>query len=139
MIIKMLKRCSLIFLKWNALMLRILLHVCVTYEWWTVYIFYLKKSSFIIYSLVLLTSFLSIFNKFEKNRKQLQREDSQMKEEDIKNNNTYLDNKVYKTINGVVVSILNTSIMRILGLSCLLQNLWALIKMYNASPYLSLK
>jgi hypothetical protein len=46
-----------------------------------------------------------------------------MKEEDIKNNNTYLDNKVYKTINGVVVSILNTFIMRILGLSCLLQNL----------------
>jgi len=139
MIIKMLKRCSLIFLKWNALMLRILLHVCVTYEWWTVYIFYLKRSSFIIYSLVLLTSFLSIFNKFERKRKQLQREDSQMKEEDIKNNNTYLDNKVYKTINGVVVSILNTFIMRILGLSCLLQNLWALIKMYNASPYLSLK
>jgi hypothetical protein len=30
-----------------------------------------------------------------------------MKEEDIKNNNTYLDNKVFKTINGVVVSILN--------------------------------
>jgi hypothetical protein len=41
---------------------------------------------------------LSIFNKFERKRKQLQREDSQMKEEDIKNNNTYLDNKVYKTI-----------------------------------------
>jgi hypothetical protein len=66
---------------------------------------------------------LSIFNKFERKRKQLQREDSQMKEEDIKNNNTYLDNKVYKTIKGVVVSILNTFIMRILGLSCLLQNL----------------
>jgi hypothetical protein len=30
-----------------------------------------------------------------------------MKEEDIKNNNTYLDNKIFKTINGVVVSILN--------------------------------
>jgi hypothetical protein len=41
----------------------------------------------------------------EKN--QLQREDTQMKEEDIKNNNTYLDNKVFKAINGVVVSILN--------------------------------
>jgi hypothetical protein len=30
-----------------------------------------------------------------------------MKEEDIKNNNTYLDNKIFKTFNGVVVSILN--------------------------------
>ena len=30
-----------------------------------------------------------------------------MKEEDIKNNNTNLDNKIFKTINGVVVSILN--------------------------------
>jgi hypothetical protein len=30
-----------------------------------------------------------------------------MKEEGIKNNNTYLDSKIFKTINGVVVSILN--------------------------------
>jgi hypothetical protein len=30
-----------------------------------------------------------------------------MKEENIKNNTTYLDSKIYKTINGVVVSILN--------------------------------
>jgi hypothetical protein len=30
-----------------------------------------------------------------------------MKEEAIKYNNTYLDNKVFKTIYGVVVSILN--------------------------------
>jgi hypothetical protein len=30
-----------------------------------------------------------------------------MKEEDIKNNNTYWDCKIFKTINGVVVSILN--------------------------------
>ena len=30
-----------------------------------------------------------------------------MKKEDIKNNNTYLDNEIFKTINGVVVSILN--------------------------------
>jgi hypothetical protein len=29
-----------------------------------------------------------------------------MKEEDIKNDNTHLDNKTLKTINGVVVSIL---------------------------------
>jgi predicted histidine transporter YuiF (NhaC family) len=106
---------------------------------WMMNCLYFLSKEIIIYSLVLLTSFLSIFNKFERKRKRLQREDSQMKEEDIKNKTTYLDNKVYKTINGVVVSILNTFIMRILGLSCLLQNLWALIKMYNASPYLSLK
>jgi hypothetical protein len=56
---------------------------------------------------VLVTSFLSIFNKFGKKKRQLQREDNQMKEEDIKNNNTYLDSKIFKTINGVVVSILN--------------------------------
>jgi hypothetical protein len=30
-----------------------------------------------------------------------------MKKEDIKSNNTYLDNEIFKTINGVVVSILN--------------------------------
>ena len=30
-----------------------------------------------------------------------------MKRKDIKDNNTYLDNKVFTTINGVVVSILN--------------------------------
>jgi hypothetical protein len=56
---------------------------------------------------VLLKSFLSIFSKFGKKKRQLQREDTQMKEEDIKNNNTYLDSKIFKTINGVVVSILN--------------------------------
>ena len=30
-----------------------------------------------------------------------------MKNEPIKSNNTYLDNEIFKTINGVVVSILN--------------------------------
>jgi hypothetical protein len=30
-----------------------------------------------------------------------------MKNEAIKSNNTYLDNEIFKTINGVVVSILN--------------------------------
>jgi hypothetical protein len=59
------------------------------------------------YSLVLLTSLLSIFNKFGRKKRQLQREDTQMKKEDIKSNNTCLDNKIFKTINGVVVSILN--------------------------------
>jgi hypothetical protein len=64
-------------------------------------------SSFIICSPVLLTSFLSIFNKFERKKKQLQREDTHMKEKDIKNNNTHSDSMIFKTINGVVVSILN--------------------------------
>jgi hypothetical protein len=30
-----------------------------------------------------------------------------MKKEDIKSNNTYLDNEIFKNINSVVVSILN--------------------------------
>jgi hypothetical protein len=30
------------------------------------------------------------------------REDTHMKEKDIKSNNTYLDNEIFKTINGVV-------------------------------------
>jgi hypothetical protein len=30
-----------------------------------------------------------------------------MKKKDIKSNNTFLDNEIFKTINGVVVSILN--------------------------------
>jgi hypothetical protein len=30
-----------------------------------------------------------------------------MKKGDIKSNDTYLDNEIFKTINGVVVSILN--------------------------------
>jgi hypothetical protein len=47
-----------------------------------------KKSSFIIYSLVLSTSLLNIFNKFGRKKRQLQREDTQMKKEDIKSNNT---------------------------------------------------
>jgi hypothetical protein len=38
---------------------------------------------------------LSIFNKFGRKKRQLQREDTQMKEEDIKNNNTYLDSKIF--------------------------------------------
>jgi hypothetical protein len=56
---------------------------------------------------VLLTSLLSIFNKFGRKKSQLQREDTQMKKEDIKSNNIYLDNEIFKTISGVVVSILN--------------------------------
>jgi hypothetical protein len=30
-----------------------------------------------------------------------------MKKEEIKSNNTYLDNEIFKTFNGVVVSIIN--------------------------------
>jgi hypothetical protein len=75
---------------------------CLCDLWMMNYVYFLsKKSSFTIYSLVLLTSFLSIFNKFGRKKKQLQREDTHKKEKDIKCNNTYLD------INGVVVSILN--------------------------------
>jgi hypothetical protein len=76
---------------------------------WMIKCFYFlsKEVIFIIYSLELLTSFLSIFKKFERKKKQLQREDTHMKEKDIKNNNIHLDNKILKTINGVVVSNLN--------------------------------
>jgi hypothetical protein len=42
-----------------------------------------------------------------------------MKKEDIKSNNTYLDNEIFKTFNGVVVSILNLFIVRILGINCI--------------------
>jgi hypothetical protein len=70
---------------------------------------------------VLLTSLLSIFNKFEKKKRSTIKEDAQMKNEDIKNNNTYLDNEIFEIINGVVVSILNLFIVRILGIKCLLQ------------------
>jgi hypothetical protein len=91
-----------------ALMLRSLLHVYVTCGWWIVYIKYLRKSFFIIYSLVLLTSLLSIFNKFgKKKRDNCKGRTLKWKRKNIKDNNTYLDNKVFTTINGVVVSTLN--------------------------------
>jgi hypothetical protein len=79
---QMVKKCMFLFSSKCALMLRSLLHVCVTYGWWIVYINYLKKSSFIIYSLALLTSLSSIFNKFGKKKRQLQKEDTQMKKEE---------------------------------------------------------
>ena len=54
-----------------------------TYGWWIKYIGYLKKSSFAIHSLAPLTSLLSIFNEFgRKKKRQLQREDTQMKKEE---------------------------------------------------------
>jgi hypothetical protein len=43
----------------------------------------------------------------EGKRNNYKREDTHMKEKDIKSNNTYLDNEILKTINGVVVSTLN--------------------------------
>jgi hypothetical protein len=64
---------------------------------------------------------LSISNKFGRKKRQLQREDTQMKDEDIKNNNTYWDSKIFKTIFGVVVSILNLFHYEYTRLSCLLQ------------------
>jgi hypothetical protein len=105
-----------------------------------VFISYLKKSSFIIYSLVLLTSFLSIFNKFGRKKKPLRREDTHMKEKDIKNNNTYLDSKIFKTINSVVVSILNLSHCEYTWHKLFIANFISLDQdIYNASPYSSLK
>ena len=62
-----------------------------------------------------------------------------MKKEDIKSNNTYLDNEIFKTFNGVVVSIQKLFIMRILGKNCLLQIFLALIEINSASPYLPFK
>jgi hypothetical protein len=75
---------------------------------------------------VLLTSFLSIFNKFERKEKQLQREDTHMKEKDIKNNNTHSNSKIFKTINGVVVSILNPFIVKNTRLKLFIANFMSL-------------
>jgi hypothetical protein len=49
-----------------------------------------------------------------------------MKKEDIKSNNTYLDNEIFKTINGVVVSILNLFIVRITRHKLFIANLTCL-------------
>jgi hypothetical protein len=49
-----------------------------------------------------------------------------MKKEDIKSNNTYLDNEIFKTFNGVVVIILNLFIMRKLGKKLFIGNLLSL-------------
>jgi hypothetical protein len=59
-----------------------------------------------------------------------------MKEEDIKNNNTYLDNKIFKTVNGVVVSILNLFHCENIRLKLFIVNFISLDQ--DASPYLSL-
>jgi hypothetical protein len=45
-----------------------------------------------------------------------------MKEEDIKNDNTFLDSKIFKTINGVVVSILNPFHWENIGLKLFIPN-----------------
>jgi hypothetical protein len=91
-----------------ALILRILLHVCVTCGWWFVCISYLKKSSFIICSLVLLISRFRVFSiSLKGKRDNYKGRTLKWEKEDIKNNNTYLDRKIFKLINGVVVSILN--------------------------------
>jgi hypothetical protein len=36
-----------------------------------------------------------------------------MKRKDIKSNNTYLDNEIFKTINGVVVSVGTCSLLQV--------------------------
>jgi hypothetical protein len=61
------------------------------------------------------------------------------KRKNIKDNNTYLDNKVFNDQWCGCKHSKSFFIMRLPGLSYLLQNLWALIKMYNASPFMSLK
>jgi hypothetical protein len=90
-----------------ALILRIILHVCVTCGWWFVCISYLKKSSFVIYSLVLLISLFRVFSISLKEKRDNYKGRTLKWKEDVKNNNTYLDSKIFKLINGVVVSILN--------------------------------
>jgi hypothetical protein len=88
----------------------------------------LKKSSSIIYSLVLLIS-LSRVKGGHSNEK-----------EDVKNNKTYLDSKVFELINGVVVSILDLFHFENTKLKLIIANSpYALIKMFNEFPYLSLK
>jgi hypothetical protein len=47
--------------------------------------------------------------------------------------------EIFKTSNGVVVSIQKLFIMRILGKNCFLQIFLALIEINSASPYLPLK
>jgi hypothetical protein len=86
---------------------------------------------------MLLTSFLGIFNKFGRKKRQLQREDTHMKEKEIKNNNTYLDSEIFKTINGVVVSILNLFHCENIRLKLFIVNFISLDQ--DASPYLPLK
>ena len=49
-----------------------------------------------------------------------------MKEKDVNNNNTHLDNKILKTINGVVVSILNPFIVKNTRLKLFIANLMSL-------------
>jgi hypothetical protein len=90
-----------------ALILRILLHACVTYGWWLVCISYLNKSSFIIYSLVLLISLFRVFWISLKGKETIIKGGHSNEKENLKNNNTNLDSKIFKLINGVVVSILN--------------------------------
>jgi hypothetical protein len=87
-----------------------------------------KKSSSIIYSLVLLIS-LSGEKGGHSNEK-----------EDVKNNNTYLDSKIFKLVNGLVVSILDLFHFENTRHKLIIANYpYALIKMFNEFPYLSLK
>jgi hypothetical protein len=49
-----------------------------------------------------------------------------MKEKDVKNNNTHLDNKILKTINGVAVSILYPFIVKNTRLKLFIANFMSL-------------
>jgi hypothetical protein len=84
-------------------------------------------------------SFSGIFSKFEREKRQLKGGHSNEKE-DVKNNNTYLDSKIFKLINGVVVSILDLFHFKNTRHKLIIANSsYALIKMFNEFPYLSLK
>jgi hypothetical protein len=76
--------------------------------WMMICLYLLSKEIIIYYILSCATniSFSTIFNKFERKKRQLKGGHSNEKE-DVKNNNTYLDGKIFKLINDVVVSILN--------------------------------
>jgi hypothetical protein len=58
-----------------------------------------------------------------KKKRQPQRKDSQMKKEEHQGQQPYLDNKVFTTINGVVVSILNLFQYEITKLKLFIANL----------------
>jgi hypothetical protein len=103
---------------------------------------YLLSKEIIIYYILSCAaniSFSSIFNKFERKKRQLKGGDSNEKK-DVKNNNTYLDSKIFELINGVVVSIVDLFHFENTRHKLIIASFsYALIKMLNEFLYLSLK
>jgi hypothetical protein len=93
--------------QWYAAIIRILLHICVTYGWWIVYISYLKKSSFVIYSFVLLISLFQVFSMSVKRKRGNSKRRTLKWKGRCQKQQHLLDIKIIKLINGVAVSILN--------------------------------